>query len=96
VPTAWYNSSIKGAVMDTVRRKAVMDIDPHTLIGKQIPAADGGNYGHLVVGYNPTAGDLLVVPIRWSTGEPLNPADTGPLTLDLFKASYRYQFDKAR
>jgi len=73
-----------------------MELDPYTLIGKQIPAADGGNYGHLVVGYNPRANDLLVVPIRWSTGEPLNPADTEPHRLDLFKASYRYQLDKAR
>lgn len=73
-----------------------MDIDPHTLIGKQIPAADGGNYGHLVVGYNAKSNDLLVVPIRWSTGEPLHPATTEPHRLDLFKASYRYQLDKAR
>ena len=70
-------------------------IDPHTLIGKQVPAADGGDYGHLVVGYHEAAGDLLVIPIRWSTGEPLRPGD-GPQTLDAFKASYRYQLDKAR
>jgi hypothetical protein len=73
-----------------------VELNPGALIGKQIPAADGGDYGHLVVGYDRGTGDLLVVPVRWSTGEPLNPADTGPLTLDLFKASYRYQFDKAR
>jgi len=64
--------------------------------GKQIPAADGGDYGHLVMGYDKGAGDLLVAPIRWSTGE-LLPAPGGiPQRIDLFKASYRYQFDKAR
>ena len=73
-----------------------MQIDPRTLIGKQIPAADGGDYGHLVLGYEPGPRDLLVAPIRWSTGE-LLPAHGGiPQRIDLFKASYRYQFDKAR
>ena len=73
-----------------------MQIDPHTLIGKQIPAADGGDYGHLVMGYDEYTVDLLVAPIRWSTGE-LLPAPGGiPQRIDLYKASYRYQFDKAR
>jgi hypothetical protein len=70
-------------------------IDPHTLIGKRVPAADGGDYGHLVVGYHAPSNDLEVVPIRWSTGEPLRP-DGGPQFLDLYKASYRYQLGKAR
>lgn len=73
-----------------------MDIDPHTLVGKRVPAADGGDYGHIVVGYNASTNDLLVVPIRWSTGEPLHPAGVAPHYLDLYKASYRYQLDKAR
>ena len=73
-----------------------MQIDPHTLIGKQIPASDGGDYGHLVMGYDQYVNDLLVAPIRWSTGE-LLPAPGGiPQRIDLYKASYRYQFDKAR
>jgi len=71
------------------------DLDPHTLIGKRVPAADGGDYGHLIVGFHASSNDFLVVPIRWSTGEPLNPNNQGPLTLDAFKASYRYQLDKA-
>ena len=70
-------------------------IDPHTLIGKRVPAADGGDYGHLVVGFHAPSNDLEVVPIRWSTGEPLRP-DDGPQFLDLYKASYRYQLGKAR
>lgn len=70
-------------------------MNPHSLIGKQVPAADGGDYGHLVVGFDQEADDLLVIPIRWSTGEPLRSGD-GPQRLDAFKASYRYQLDKAR
>jgi len=70
-------------------------IDPHTLIGKQVPAADGGDYGHLVVGFHAPSNYLEVVPIRWSTGEPLNPSG-GPQFIDAWKASYRYQLDKAR
>jgi len=70
-------------------------IDPHTLIGKRVPAADGGDYGHLIVGFHAPSNDLEVVPIRWSTGEPLNPTE-GPRFLDLYKASYRYHLGKAR
>ena len=73
-----------------------MYIDPLTLVGKQVPAADGGDYGHIVVGYNLASNDLLVIPIRWSTGEPLHPATAAPLHLDLYKASYRYRLDGAR
>ena len=40
-------------------------IDPYTLIGKKVPAADGGDYGHLIVGYDERADDLLVVQIVW-------------------------------
>jgi hypothetical protein len=72
------------------------DIDPHAIIGKQAPAADGGDYGHLIVEYHEDTADFLVVPIRWSTGEALHPSIQGPLTLGFFKASYRYQLDKAR
>lgn len=72
-----------------------MPVDPFDLIGKQVPAADGGNYGHLIVDYIPAAGDFKVVPICWSTGDPLYP-DGGPQFLDARKASYRYQLDKAR
>jgi len=72
-----------------------MPVDPFDLIGKQVPAADGGDYGHLIVDYIPAAGDFKVIPICWSTGEPLYPS-RGPQFLDAWKASYRYQLDKAR
>jgi hypothetical protein len=71
-------------------------IDPHTLIGKQVPAADGGNYGHLIVGYDERADDFLVVQIVWSTGEPFAPYISGFRRLDRGKASYRYNLDQAR
>jgi hypothetical protein len=68
--------------------------DPKQLIGKQIPAADGGDYGHAVLAYDEENNDLIVSPICWSTGEPID--GDKPRRLDLFKASYRYMFDKAR
>ena len=73
-------------------------IDPYTLIGKKVPAADGGDYGHLIVGYDERADDLLVVQIVWSTGEPWNIVGMtpGPRRLDRYKASYRYKLDEAR
>jgi hypothetical protein len=73
----------------------VEPIDPYTLIGKQVPAASGGDYGHLIVGFHAPSNDLQVVPIRWSTGEPLNPSG-GHQFIDAWKASYRYQLDRAR
>ena len=71
-------------------------IDPYTLIGKQVPAADGGDYGHLIVGYDDRADDFLVVQIIWSTGEPWPQMTTGPRRIDRYKASYRYKLDEAR
>ena len=77
-----------------------MEIDPYTLIGKQVPAADGGDYGHLIVGYDGSSNDFQVIPIVWSTGEPVAwseaPASLGPQFLDAWKASYRYKLDRAR
>lgn len=70
-------------------------INPHSLIGKQVPAADGGDYGHLIVGYDEQADDFLVIQIIWSTGEPWHPAGA-PRRLDRHKASYRYKLDEAR
>ena len=70
-------------------------IDPYSLIGKEVPSADGGDYGHLIVGFHAPSNDFKVVPIWWSTGEALDP-DSGPRYLDAFKASVRYQLDKAR
>jgi hypothetical protein len=74
------------------------EIDPYTLIGKQVQAADGGDYGHLIVDYDAGSGDFRVIPIVWSTGEPFYTGDVGtvPRVLDAWKASVRYQLDKAR
>ena len=74
-----------------------MSIDPHSIIGKRVPAADGGDYGDLIVGFDPVADDFLVIPIVWSTGEVsrLSTVVDGHMRLDRFKASYRYQLDKA-
>jgi len=72
-----------------------MNFNPHSLVGKQVPAADGADYGHLIVDYLEASNDFQVVPIKWSTGEPLYP-NRGPQWIDAFKASYRYQLNKAR
>ncbi len=72
-----------------------MNFNPHSLVGKQVPAADGADYGHLIVDYLEASNDFKVVPIKWSTGEPLYP-NGGPQWIDAFKASYRYQLNKAR
>lgn len=69
--------------------------DPTTLIGKRVRAADGGNYGHLIVGFNANSRDFLVIPIVWSTGEPIRPGRVEPDYLDVFKASYRYMLHEA-
>ena len=73
-----------------------MKIDPYTLIGKQVPAGDGEDYGCLVVDYDEAANDLMVIPIIWSTGAACRPGLTEARRLDVFKASYRYQLSKAR
>jgi hypothetical protein len=50
-------------------------------------AADGGNYGYLVVGRSKTTFDLIVKPFNsegWCDG---------PDTIDYFKMQYRYQWE---
>ena len=73
----------------------IVHIDPFSLVGKRVPAADGGDYGYLIVGFDEIEEELLVIPIVWSTGEPLHKGESGPKTIDLWKARYRYQLDKA-
>jgi hypothetical protein len=67
-------------------------MDPHKIIGMEVPAANGGNFGHRVISYNPETEDYLVQPIRWSTGEPLDEVDT----IDVHKITYRYDLTAAR
>ena len=68
----------------------------HLLIGKKIPAADGGDYGHFIVGYDEVRDDLLVVPIKWSTGEVFPLCGEIPQRISRYKASYRYMLHKAQ
>jgi hypothetical protein len=66
--------------------------DPHGIIGKDVPAADGSNYGHRVLSYDEDTEDYIVQPIQWDTGKP-----KGDKTdIDQFKISYRYDLKKAR
>lgn len=67
-------------------------MDPHKIIGMEIPAADGGNYGHRVISYNSETEDYLVQPIRWSTGQNIGPETD----IDQFKITYRYDLNAAR
>lgn len=66
-------------------------MQPEDLVGKEVPAADGGNYGHRILSWD--GEDYIVRPIRWSTGEFL-----GEETMDItaFKLSYRYVPKEAR
>ena len=73
-----------------------MEIDPYTLIGKAVPAADGGDYGHLIVDYDPSVDRFLTLPIFWSSGALRFPDQNGPASIDRFKASYRYMLNRAR
>lgn len=70
-----------------------MITDPHNIIGKEVRAADGGDYGHRVLGYDPETEDYTVQAIRWSTGEPYSEHTT---TIDAFKITYRYVIGSAR
>jgi hypothetical protein len=63
--------------------------DPHGLIGFDVHAADGGDYGHRVLDHDADTHDYVVRPICWSTKELLYP-DREPEALDDFKITYRY------
>ncbi len=65
---------------------------PHDIIGKEVPAADGGNYGHRVIGWNGPSYDYIVMPIRWSTGECIGAIHY----IDGYKLTYRYDISRAR
>ncbi len=61
----------------------------YSLLFKDLPAADGGNYGVRVIGYVEETDDYLVLGINWNTKEVIDP-DKDPRRLDAFKMSYRY------
>ena len=61
----------------------------YNLLFKDLPAADGGNYGVRVIGYIEETDDYLVMNITWNTKE-LITKDSEPRRLNAFKMSYRY------
>ena len=67
--------------------------DPWGIIGKEVRAADGQDYGHQVLSYNSATEDYTVRSIKWSDGEWLT---NEPNTIDYFKISYRYIISSAR
>jgi len=66
--------------------------DPHSILGREVPAADGGDYGHRIIGWDSYARDYIVMPIRWSTSECIGQISR----IDVFKITYRYNLDRAR
>ena len=64
----------------------------HSLLFKDIPAADGSNYGVRVVGYDEETDDYLVLEINWLTRELIN---EDLVYCDAFKITYRYCPDNA-
>ena len=67
-------------------------IDPLGIVGKEVRAADGGNYGCLVLAYLADAGEYLFQPIRWDTGL----SDGICMTIDDHKITYRYDTKRPR
>jgi len=66
----------------------------YSLLFKDLPAADGGNYGVRVIGYVEETDDYLVMNIRWNTKEVINP-EVDPRHLNAFKITYRYRPERA-
>lgn len=65
------------------------------LVGKDIPAADGGDYGLRVFGFQDYGDgyiDVVAQEINWVTGDPIGPIRE----IDAFKMSYRYDENFAR
>ena len=80
--------------MPTDKDKGLTLEDKYSLVGMQAPAADGADYGIIIIGYNPHSDDFIVVNIFWSQPKVI-PNSNHIHYLDSFKASYRYQLDKA-
>lgn len=59
----------------------------HSLLFKDLPAADGRNYGVRVVGYDKETDDYLVLDINWLTREPIY---DNIYYIDAYKITYRY------
>ena len=77
------------ANMSTVKEKKTRVQVLAELVGKDIPAADGGDYGLRVFGFHDYGDgyiDVIVQDIDWGTGDPIGPIGE----IDAFKMSYRY------
>ena len=61
----------------------------HSLLFKDLPAADGGNYGVRVIGYDEETDDYIVSEIDWNTKELID-KNSEPHYIDAFKITYRY------
>lgn len=66
--------------------------DPHGIIGKDVQAATGANFGHRVISYDMVSFRYAVIPIQWSTGK----QDGQLSTIGVCKISYRYRPEDAR
>lgn len=70
-----------------------MIADPNRLVGKEVKAADGGDYGNRILSYNAESNDYTVQQIRWSDGEKIKDHTH---RIDANKLSYRYNLFSAR
>ena len=61
----------------------------HSLLFKDLPSADGGNYGVRVIGYDEETDDYIVSEIDWNTKELID-KNSEPRYIDAFKITYRY------
>ena len=61
----------------------------HSLLFKDLPAADGGNYGVRVIGYDEETDDYIISEIDWNTKELID-KNSEPHYIDAFKITYRY------
>ena len=66
----------------------------HSLLFKDLPAADGGNYGVRVIGYVEETDDYIITEITWNTKEVID-QDKEPRYIDAFKITYRYRPERA-
>ena len=66
--------------------------DPHNIIGFDVPAADGMDYGYRVLRYDPETEDYWALPIKFSTGEVIGEERD----IDAFKITYRYDLKAKR
>lgn len=83
--------------MNLLEARALYPDDPWQIIGMEVKAADGGDYGHKVIAYNSRTNDYTVVAICWSTGiESKDVLERGTRRIGDYKITYRYDLESAR